>query len=373
MSNLARDLELIRSDLEQLLSRTDVQELERTLEAVGSSAKAVGRAWSGSWLGYQSRVYYKGLEPVPAGAHFDSEWGSIDTGRHTGTWKEFDFDSVRSEVLGRAGEVDLGRPRALREELSREFHDKRDEIISIIYAMELDVTDSYLEGILEKIKGLKSDTTSAFVKASAPSGSLFSRDRLAMSQGLQAPPHIAVLAEVLAIRSVVACCRELSSLTLKALSHFERLRRQKVASERVGTNVFIGHGGSAAWKELRDFVRDRLRLPWDEFNRVPVAGVTNVARLSDMLDAAAIALIVMTAEDEQMDGTLRARENVVHEAGLFQGRLGFTKAIVLVEKGCEEFSNIQGLGQVRFPPGQIGAAFEELRRVLEREGLLPNG
>jgi predicted nucleotide-binding protein len=114
-------------------------------------------------------------------------------------------------------------------------------------------------------------------------------------------------------------------------------------------------------------VQDRLGLPWDEFNRVPVAGVTNIARLSEMLEAAAIALLVMTAEDEMADGDLM---NVVHEAGLFQGRLGFTKAIVLLEEGCKEFSNIQGLGQIKFPQGNISAAFEEVRRVLEREGLI---
>jgi predicted nucleotide-binding protein len=62
--------------------------------------------------------------------------------------------------------------------------------------------------------------------------------------------------------------------------------------------------------------------------------------------------------------------NVVHEAGLFQGRLGFTKAIVLLEEGCEEFSNIEGLGQIHFPKDNIKAAFEEIRRVLEREGLI---
>jgi predicted nucleotide-binding protein len=39
--------------------------------------------------------------------------------------------------------------------------------------------------------------------------------------------------------------------------------------------------------------------------------------------------------------------NVVHEAGLFQGRLGFTRAIIMLEEGCEEFSNIEGLGQLR--------------------------
>ena len=40
--------------------------------------------------------------------------------------------------------------------------------------------------------------------------------------------------------------------------------------------------------------------------------------------------------------------NVVHEAGLFQGRLGFTRAIVLLEEGCAEFSNIQGLQRSDF-------------------------
>jgi predicted nucleotide-binding protein len=70
------------------------------------------------------------------------------------------------------------------------------------------------------------------------------------------------------------------------------------------------------------------------------------------------------------NGKIRARENVVHEAGLFQGRLGFKKAIILLEEGCEEFSNIHGLGQIRFPKATISAKFEEIRGVLEREGVI---
>jgi predicted nucleotide-binding protein len=89
-----------------------------------------------------------------------------------------------------------------------------------------------------------------------------------------------------------------------------------------------------------------------------------------MMNHAGIALLVLTAEDETADGKERARQNVVHEAGLFQGRLRFARAIVLLEEGCEEFSNIQGLGQIRFPPDRISAAFEEVRRVLEREGFV---
>ena len=88
-----------------------------------------------------------------------------------------------------------------------------------------------------------------------------------------------------------------------------------------------------------------------------------------MLDAAAIAFLVLTGEDEARDGAMQARMNVVHEAGLFQGRLGFTRAIVMLEEGCQEFSNIEGLGQIRFPKDNIKAAFHEVELVLEREGL----
>ncbi|HEX4164439.1 MAG TPA: TIR domain-containing protein [Bryobacteraceae bacterium] len=114
--------------------------------------------------------------------------------------------------------------------------------------------------------------------------------------------------------------------------------------------------------------QDEIAL--DEFNRVAVAGIPNVVRLSEMLDAASIAFLVLTAEDEKTDGKWQARMNVIHEAGLFQGRLGFHRAIVMLEEGCEEFSNITGLGQIRFPKGNIKASFHDVELVLEREGLV---
>lgn len=141
-------------------------------------------------------------------------------------------------------------------------------------------------------------------------------------------------------------------------------------SRHAGANVVIGHGRSVVWRELRDLLRDRLNLPVDEFNAVATAGVPTMDRSSEMLDSAGFAFLVMTAEDEQPDGKIRARENVVHEAGLFQGRLGFRKAIILLEDGCEEFSNILGLSHIRFAKGNLSAKFEEVRSVLEREGLL---
>src|SRR5262249_3702538 len=107
--------------------------------------------------------------------------------------------------------------------------------------------------------------------------------------------------------------------------------------------VFIGHGRSRVWKDLRDFLTKRLGLEVTEFDHDPVAGYATKERLEQMLTASSFAFLVATGEDPRPDGTLHARDNVIHEIGLFQGRLGFTSAIVLLEEGCAEFSNIVGL------------------------------
>ena len=149
----------------------------------------------------------------------------------------------------------------------------------------------------------------------------------------------------------------------------DEMRAANPASATMGSTIFIGHGRSPIWRELKDFLKDRLSLNAVEFSSVATAGVATADRLAEMLNEAAFAFLLMTAEDELADGSKRARENVVHEVGLFQGRLGFKRAIVVLEEGCQEFSNITGLGQIRFPKGDISAKYEEIRRVLEREGL----
>jgi predicted nucleotide-binding protein len=76
-----------------------------------------------------------------------------------------------------------------------------------------------------------------------------------------------------------------------------------------------------------------------------------------MLSSASFALLVMSAEEERPSGTAQAGDNVIHEAGLFQGRLGFSRAIILLEDGCSRFSNVEGLTHISFLHGNIEAAF----------------
>jgi predicted nucleotide-binding protein len=103
---------------------------------------------------------------------------------------------------------------------------------------------------------------------------------------------------------------------------------------------------------------------------VSPAGIPTVTRLEEMLVTAKFAFLIMTADDEQKDGSFTALQNVVHEAELFQGRLGFNKAIILLEEKCQDFSNIRGLTDIPFPEENIKAAFEDVRRVFAREGVI---
>lgn len=367
------ELTTIAGRLRAAADESAAPEVTEPLARLQAAATEVGRAWSGSPLGYHALVYYSDLQPPPAGAHWSSEWGDHEalSGGSRGSWREYTHEAVVEEIHRRTGDSDLTAAEEASTAAREQYNAARGEVASILTAYLGERQDELIDRLKADAEGILVGSAQQYTRATFPSGQIMTRDSLAMSQGFIAAPHITVQAQILALKAPFEGCASLADVADRAVAHMSRVgaARRATASAQGGA-VFIGHGRSLLWRELKDFVQDRLALPWEEFNRVPVAGVTNIARLAEMLDAAGIAFLVLTAEDELADGQIAARQNVVHEAGLFQGRLGFTRAIVLLEEGCAEFSNIQGLGQIRFPTGKVGAAFEEVRRVLEREGFL---
>ena len=131
--------------------------------------------------------------------------------------------------------------------------------------------------------------------------------------------------------------------------------------------VFVGHGRSLAWRDLKDHLHDKHGIAVEAYETGARAGHTIRDVLEEMAFKSSFAVLVMTGEDEQQDGALRARQNVIHEAGLFQGRLGFARAILLLEEGVEEFSNVQGVQYIHFSKGNIRETFGEVLATLRRE------
>jgi predicted nucleotide-binding protein len=131
--------------------------------------------------------------------------------------------------------------------------------------------------------------------------------------------------------------------------------------------IFIGHGRSRLWARVKTYLEDELGLATVTYESESRAGDSIVPVLEKMLDQATFALLLLTAEDTTPAGGKRARQNVIHEAGLFQGRLGFKRAVLLVQEGIEEFSNVAGLQHIPFEGENVEQTFYELHRVLRRE------
>lgn len=129
--------------------------------------------------------------------------------------------------------------------------------------------------------------------------------------------------------------------------------------------VFLGHGRSGTWRELKEFLelQNVTVITYETEKRL---GESVKETLERMLYKCNFAILLHTAEDEQRDGAMRARQNVVHETGLFQGRLGFPRAVIIREEKCEPFTNVDGINETRF--GQsIREIFGDVLLAIRRE------
>ena len=128
--------------------------------------------------------------------------------------------------------------------------------------------------------------------------------------------------------------------------------------------VFVSHGRSPAWREVQSHIEKDIGLPTLELAQEANRGRTLLQKLAEEASRCGFAVIVMTAKDEASVGPPRARENVIHEVGYFQGKLGLDRICVLHEEGTSIPSNIQGLVYVPFPKDLVRATFGELAREL---------
>jgi len=332
------------------------------------------KSWSGSWIGYQSRIYYGEFEPIPPGATYSVEWGSREgrlSNPTAGDWREYSYEAIADEIIARSGNPDLQQLEALGNSVTETFELVREELFAVIDAICAEKADQTLLELRSKVSGIQAFHSVQEMARGQRPREIRSRDSTAMGQGLQVPAHIAIRARLESLFSREAALIDLASSSRQARLYLEkRMKLQGLRSTHRDGKVFIGHGKSPIWRDLKDLLQDRMALDVDEFNLQSAAGLTTKERLEEMLDSASFAFLIMTAEDQHADGTRHARENVIHEVGLFQGKLGFTRAIVLLEDGCAAFSNIQGVTQIRFPQGDIRAKSEEIRAVLEREEIL---
>jgi predicted nucleotide-binding protein len=173
------------------------------------------------------------------------------------------------------------------------------------------------------------------------------------------------------VKSIFDLAQKLKKLSPEEIEkEIESVKPKQQHKSSGGGQIFIGHGRNKVWARVQLYLRDELDLKTLTFEDESRTSETIVNIIEDFLNKSSFAILILTAEDETADGKSRARQNVIHEAGLFQGRLGFDKVIILKQEGVEDFSNIDGLQYISFSDNNIEQCFYELQRKLKKIGLL---
>lgn len=130
--------------------------------------------------------------------------------------------------------------------------------------------------------------------------------------------------------------------------------------------IFIGHGRNLAWKQVQKYLQ-KIGYRVETFESGARGGRTIQDVLKGMITHAAFAVLVMTGEDRTRVGTMRARQNVVFEAGAFYAKLGSDRSVLLLEERVEDFSNISGIIYIPFEKNKISSTFKPLVAAIKRE------
>src|SRR5438045_2622263 len=192
MNEIADDLLEIAEQLDSLKARFEADGVKDPLQMIEDTAKKLGKSWSGSWLGYHSRVYYEGFHAPPPGARFSQEWGLMDVafGDTVGYWKEYDYDYVKKAISDAANNPDLKEAKKVSESARVLIDDKRAEMLSLMSTALEKRDDAFLSKLKQTVEDTSIPRTADFVKLYCPTVKFFSRDAVAAGQGLLTPPHI---------------------------------------------------------------------------------------------------------------------------------------------------------------------------------------
>lgn len=130
--------------------------------------------------------------------------------------------------------------------------------------------------------------------------------------------------------------------------------------------VFLGHGSHPDWLILQNELQ-KHGFTVDEFDGNPRAGQTIQDVVSELLYGHQVGVFILAAEDKLENGSVRGRQNVVHEIGLFQGHHGWQSALVVARRDVEVPSNLQGIVRFDYEHSPVEVASSLSRSLKEHE------
>jgi len=172
--------------------------------------------------------------------------------------------------------------------------------------------------------------------------------------------------------NAAATAKELVAYLDSVLGLYLAPKARELAESGVArAKVFIGHGRNEVVRQrLKNFIGDRCGLEPIVLQDLPSSGLTVIEKLEKYGRVADFAVLILTGDDLQEHGEVRARQNVIQELGWFQGVLGRQRTAVLLQSGVAVPSNIGGVVYIEFQAETVESTFENLRAEFEAAGIL---
>jgi hypothetical protein len=194
-SQLLPDVERVLAALEDAQAQVaaDVKEGLKQGDQLREAARTIGEASSGSWVGWHSRMYYGNYEEPPVADTWNAEWGGLEP--FSDNWHERTLPVVQRAIEDRAGVrlADTAHCADRVREVCQPLQQELVTVLSPVCDMAAFAKEAELLAKLEKIDWIM--PPDKFVRAMAP-GNVMSRDTHALTQGLQAPLHLEVIAAI---------------------------------------------------------------------------------------------------------------------------------------------------------------------------------
>ncbi len=190
---------------------SSIEELTANAEKMKVACERIRDSWSGSCIGYHSKLYYGNFEKPPKDEKFSVEWGDING--LSEAWRERTAEEVKTAIarlIGNNFSVDAFEKDTKR--LAVEIEDFEMQIGLLVASI---ATNSVTHPLADFEKIEPDNYIQAYIEGSIPQ-KVMTRDNEALAQGIIVPAIIYYQALVHEARSVVSNIRQF----VKGCRHF---------------------------------------------------------------------------------------------------------------------------------------------------------
>jgi len=151
-------------------------------------------------------------------------------------------------------------------------------------------------------------------------------------------------------------------------SSLEKLTR--ISSSRIENNtIFISHGQNDFYREINNYLVNEYKLPTVYDERDFLKGNTYIENIEMLVNDSSYGLVVLTKDDEFEKEKWRARQNVIHELGIFQNAFGRTNTLVLKEEGVDFPTNLNGMNEYQINLNNHADIYNKIGSWLRQRGI----